>query len=431
MKLLSTALFIFFILVSNLCAQTKIHVKGAGRLYPISMPELCKQSSGSLESKVSVELPKIVLRTLDFSGFFSVLNKKLYIEEPRKCGDNFAYSDWSIINSDALIKGEVINRGSQIVVRLFLHDVTRQKIVLAKEYLGGADQITTIGKRFANEVIGYFTGVKGVFGTKIAFSSKIGRFKELFIIDMDGSEQTQLTYDKALALSPSFSNDGSQIVFTSYRNRVPDLFLYDLSKKKIKQVTRSSSLEIGAKFTDNPNTLLLSLSHGRESDLVLISLEGKILKFLTRNNGILEVSPELSPNQKQIVFVANRSGGPQIYLMDVDGSNPKRVSYVNSNYCTSPAWSPDGKKLAYVCRAEGGFQIFTSDFNGENAYQLTNLGSNEDPSWSPDGRHIVFATTYWQGSRYSLGLMQSDGSNLKRLTNSRTGDTDPNFGPLM
>lgn len=422
--------FPFLFLSSVVFAQTRIQVKGAGSKYPISMPEMCNQDSDSSVGKFAKSIPAIVLRALDYSGYFSVIKNTQYLETPGKCGQDFAYSDWSIINSDALIKGSIVKDGRSIIVRLFLHDVPRQTVVMAKEYRGSSDQISVIAKRFANEIIGYFTGTKGVFGSKIAFSSKIGRFKELFTVNMDGTELTQLTYDKALALSPSFSPSGRYILFTSYRNRVPDIFEYDLSRASLRQISRSKSLEIGAKYTENETAIIASVSHGRESDLALFTRDGKIINFITKNNGIIEVSPVFSPNQKQIAFVANRSGGPQVYTMDINGENLKRISYVNSNYCTSPDWSKATNKLTFVCRADGGFQIFTSDADGKNPFQVTSVANNEDPSFSPDGRHLVFSTTYWQGSRSSLAMVQVDGSNLKRLTVSRTGDTDPNWGPV-
>jgi TolB protein len=117
--------------------------------------------------------------------------------------------------------------------------------------------------------------------------------------------------------------------------------------------------------------------------------------------------------------------------MSSNGSGIKRISYVSSNYCTSPTWSPTGEKVAYVCRAEGNFQLFVSNADGSNAQQLTTYGSNEDPSWSPDGRYIVFASTFGRARIFNLAMIKSDGTNLKQLTFSGNGYTDPSWGPVM
>ena len=116
--------------------------------------------------------------------------------------------------------------------------------------------------------------------------------------------------------------------------------------------------------------------------------------------------------------------------MSASGGNIKRVSFVSSNYCTSPAWSPKGDKLAFVCRAEGRFQIFVSDADGLNAQQLTTYGHNEDPSWAPDGRYIAFASTFGSSKIFNIAMIKSDGTNLKQLTFSNSGYTDPSWGPI-
>ncbi len=153
------------------------------------------------------------------------------------------------------------------------------------------------------------------------------------------------------------------------------------------------------------------------------------MRRLTPPNRAIDVSPVPSPDGSEVVFCSNRGGGPQIYRMGIDGSNARRISFVTSNYCTSPSWSPVGDKIAFVCRADGNFQLFVSDSDGSNAVQLTSSGSNEDPEFSPDGRYIVFATTSFGGG-YGIALMRIDGTNLKQLAKSRSGDFEPAWGPM-
>ena len=188
---------------------------------------------------------------------------------------------------------------------------------------------------------------------------------------------------------------------------------------------------MGGRYTRDGTGIVTSLSDGRDSDIVNMTLDGVIGKRLTRSDGAIDVSPVLSPDGSQIAFCSDRAGGPQIYIMNSDGSAPRRISFVSSNYCTSPAWAPKGGKLAFVCRADSGFQLFTAGIDGSNPLQLTSAGSNEDPDWSPDGRYVVFATTFWRRGIPSIALIRSDGSGLHQLTNSRGGDFDPAWGPLL
>jgi len=408
-------------------AQTDLYVRGAGRLIPIAIPQLCNQGEGE---GPAVEIPGIMRRDLDISGYFEVLDPKGYIETAGKCGapEATVFSDWSSIGSEGLVKGKVSVQGSRVVAQLYLLDVQKQQIVLAKEYQGDAAQARMIAHRFANDILKYYTGFAGVFGTEIAFSSRIGRFKELFVMDMDGSNVRQLTNERALAMSESWDPSGTRLVYTSFRNRVPDLFLMNVGSKSTKQITHTTELEIGAHFLGN-DRIIASRTEGGDSDIVILSTDGVIQRRLTQPNRAIDVSPVPSPDGSQVVFCSDRSGGPQIYKMGIDGSNQKRISFVNSNFCTSPAWSPTRDKIAFVCRADGNFQIFVSDINGENVLQLTSSGSNEDPEFSPDGRYLTFSSTYFGGG-YNIAIMRTDGTSIKQVSKARGGDFEPAWGPL-
>lgn len=410
-------------------SQTDIYVRGSGRLFPVALPRLCLQGG---EPAVAQQIPTVMARDLDLSGYFQVLDPNTFIETPGKCGDQtaLAYSDWSVVGAEGLVRGVVSPTAQGVRVQLYLHDVQRRTVVLGKEYEGELSQVPRMAHKFANEIMRFFTGEPGVFGSQIAFTSRVGRFKDLFVMDMDGSNVRQLTDERALAVSSSWDRAGRRLVFTSYRNRVPDLFMVDTFSRAITQITRGPALELGAQFLPEGGGLLASRTVGGNSDLVELGLDGAVLRTVLPARGTINVSPRFSPMGDRVVFCSNRAGGPQIYTMTRDGGDVKRVSFVNSNYCTSPAWSPKGDRLAFVCRADAGFQLFTAGVDGSAPLQLTSGGDNEDPDWSPDGRYLVFASTYGHKGSFGLSLMRSDGSNLRELTRSRGGDTEPTWGPL-
>lgn len=410
-------------------AQTDIFIRGAGKKFPIAIPQLCVEVGDTTANK---DVPKTVTRDLDLSGYFEVIDPGGYLETPGKCArpEDVVYSDWSVIGAEGLVRGSVSSEGGQLRVRMYLHDVQKRAVVLGKEYTGEASQINSIAHRFANEIMRFFTGEMGVFGTQISYSSKVGRYKELFVMDMDGTNVRQLTNDRALALSSSWSPDGSKVVFTSYRSRVPDLFLMDVAKRTVTQVTRGAAMELGAHFAPG-GALVVSRSTEGSSQIVLMNMDGTVVRSLTPKSSAIDVSPVFSPDFNSVAFCSNRGGGPQIYVMSADGGGVRRVSFVNSNYCTSPAWSPKGDRLAFVCRVEGNFQIFTSDVTGTNPLQLTSFGDNEDPDWAPNGKLLVFATTFGRGFTTNLAIMRDDGSNIRKVTDGRSGDSEPAWGPVV
>ncbi len=426
-KLFAFCLLVFFPMTT--AAQTDIFVQGSGKLYPLAVPQLCLQEGETDGPRV---VPDTVAKNLDLSGYFEVLNPSAYIETPGKCedDDSFAYSDWSVIGAEGLIRGVIRESGGQINVRLYLHDVPKQKVVLGKEYEGHVSQLRAIAHKFSNEVMRFFTGQSGPFGSQIAFSSRVGRFKELFVMDMDGENVRQLTDERGLALTSAWNPLGSELIYTSYRKRIPNLYTLRLFDRSTQQVTRGRNLEIGGQFSQDGKRILAAQTTGKQSDIVLLNLDGTLVRKITNSYGVIDVSPKWSPDYRKIVFCSNRSGGPQIYTMNADGSEAKRISFVTSNYCTSPSWSPKGDRIAFVCRADRGFQLFSAKPDGSDALQLTSYGSNEDPEWSPDGRFLAFATTFGRGRTYHIGIMRSDGSNLRQLSFGRAGEMDPAWGPL-
>ena len=421
------AIFSLAFAANNAGAQTDIHITGAKAGFPIAIPRLCDAgSAGDAASKVSDTIAK----DLEISGLFKVINPSAYVEANGKCvpPDKVGYSDWSVIGAEGLVRGEVQSVGGQLQVRMYLHDVQQQKAVIGKRYEAGSQEAARIAHKFSNEIVRFFTGEPGIFGTRIAYVSRVGRFKELFMMDLDGSNVRQLTRDNGLAMSPSWSPKGDQLVYTSYRSRKPELYLISPEGGQPRQVTERQGLEIGAKFSKDGNSLITSAAIAGVSKIAQLDLSGRLLKKLSGGGDAIDVSPSYSPDGSKVAFCSNRAGGPQIYVMSSSGEPATRVSFTNSNYCTSPSWSPKGDQIAFVCRA-GGNQLFMASPAGGQTTQLTFAGDNEDPNWSPDGRFLAFSSNFGGGPR-NIAVLSLLGGSPHRITFAKSEDSAPSWGPL-
>jgi len=54
-----------------------------------------------------------------------------------------------------------------------------------------------------------------------------------------------------------------------------------------------------------------------------------------------------------------------------------------------------------------------------------NLGGNSEPVWSPEGRQIIFSSE--RTGNYEIYMMDSNGENLRNLTNHPAPDYQPSW----
>jgi len=150
-------------------------------------------------------------------------------------------------------------------------------------------------------------------------------------------------------------------------------------------------------------------------------------------------SLNVSPDGRQVVFVADENGSPQIGTIGVDGSGSRFITQVASVSIAqgvfrgplSPVWSPDGTRIAY---SNGHIYVMNAD--GSGLKQLTSgFGDDQWPSWSPDGSTIAYsnsgrsplddnATSVTQ----EIWTVPASGGTPRRLTDGGWNDT-PAYSP--
>jgi TolB protein len=381
--------------------------------------------------RISESIADTLVYDLNLSGWFRVLDRTAYIENPQTSGitaGSFDFKDWSTIGAEGLVKGGFALQGDDLSVEMRLFDVFQAKQIVGKRYGGRGGDSRRIAHKFADEIIAQFTGIPGVFNTRIAYISSTSGFKELFVSHLDGTGKQQLTSNRTINLRPSWSPEGRFILYTSYKEGLPALYLYDLATGRDTRLGTQRNSTMGGRWSPDGKQIVATFEENGNSDLYLLDRSGKTVRRLTEDPGI-DVSPTWAPEGNRIAFVSDRSGSPQIYAMDVATGKTQRLSYSGS-YNTSPDWAPKGDKITYTGRVAGRFHIFTMNAQGGDAQQLTSsAGDNEDPSFAPDGRMIVFSSS--RTGRYQLHIMRDTGENQQRLTASGGGDTNPSWSPRL
>ncbi len=398
------------------------------RKIPIATPAFATASGGPQEVQDAEKTGQLTSESLEFTGYFKIIDPGAYLEDPRQTGVTAAdlnFHNWTVIGAEMLITGKVALVDGLLQMDLRLFDTFKEELLVGKRYRGAPADYRRMVRRFCGEVIHLLTGDWGVFGSKIAFVSNGTGAKEIYICDFDGYDPKQWTHSGSITLSPAWSSDGKWIAYTSYAKGKPDLYIRNVEEKRGAVVDRKG-INISPAWVPGQFALAAALSFSGDPEIYLLTGSGKIIKRITKKWGIDE-SPAWSPDGKKMAFVSNRSGTPQIFIRDMATGKVDRLTF-NGRYNTQPAWSPKGDKIAYTAMEDSQINIYVIGADGSAPVRLTqDAGDNESATWSPDGSLIAFSSTREGNSR--IYVMTAFGTDQRRLLTLPGSQFSPAWSP--
>jgi serine/threonine protein kinase len=219
----------------------------------------------------------------------------------------------------------------------------------------------------------------------------------IYIMDSDGSEVHPLAVppDPAGDFDPTWSPDGQRIAFTSLRTGVQRIYVYNLTTSSLSQITKGTNVEDG--------------------------------------------QPAWSPTGTQLAFVRT-SVLSQIWVVTDDGQTQQQFSLSGAVNDFYPVWSPDGQSIYYCQTSPDTYLPWlmrlryldrdTSDENHVPPVGQPNIIPVVEPRISPDGGWIIYES--WpDGTNHDIYLVKINGSNVQRLTNDPGLDFNPAWRPVM
>jgi Tol biopolymer transport system component len=257
---------------------------------------------------------------------------------------------------------------------------------------------------------------------KIAFSSSravgaavTGNY-EIYTMNPDGSNVTDLTNNPAYDASPKWSPDGKKIVFASNRDDPKsEIYVMNADGSGVTRLTNSPEEDSGPTWSPDGNKIAFVSNRTGNYEIYTMNADGSALQDIT-NNPAVDTSVSWGSNNR-ILFI-RYSNNYDIYVMNPDGSGQTKLTD-NPLNDFAPDWSPDATKIVFHGSMKDWVnnEIYVMNADGSGRRRMTsNPGWDGWAKWSPDGTRIVFQSDRDGGNWEIYSMNVADGSVVTRLT---------------
>ncbi len=221
-----------------------------------------------------------------------------------------------------------------------------------------------------------------------------------------------LTYKKiivsgGLNIFPKWANSKQDsFYYTSYNGFEPTLYLVNIYTGKKKKIASSSGMIVCSDVSRDGSKLLITMAPNDQPDIYLYNTQTKSKKRLTTYGGI-DVGGSFVDNDKNIVFVSERLGYPNIFSKSINGGKIEQMIYHGKN---NSSCSSFGKYIVYSSRegknsfGKNTFNLYLISTQTDFIRKLTTSGKNMFPRFADDGETVIFIK--YIGNKSALGVLR-------------------------
>lgn len=307
------------------------------------------------------------------------------------------------------------------------------------------------------------------------FLDNMHKYLDIYTMNMDGSDVQRVTNNEYYEMQPDVSPDGSKIVCSihySWEGTMEavdsgwEIAVMDIDGSNLTNLTNNDYLDVGAHWNhDGTKIVYLSDSAHRTPDeitgenYVPIQMDvytmdadgGNVTRLTFAEPGEIYSDPSFSFSEpSRILYIHDEDSLPphntDLYVMDADGENKELIlrhdeADPQATEINDPMFSPDGSTIIFEAKMGDGewghviYHMFTVDASGENVTRITQGGTEVSEGlaqFSPDGTKIAYDRVVWTSATVGtreIWLANADGSDEERLS-SYSYEGEPSWIPV-
>lgn len=389
--------FIFVVNVFAFDATIEI-IKDTTKLPNIMVENLNSQKNDVLTSS---KIYKMLIADLKVSGHFNVL-------ENNNGSNSIDYNAQAANNVNLVAKLESSINKNEVVTNLVVYDINIKQVVLSKQYTVSQDsRYPFLAHKMAIDINNYIKAPSIDWMNRFVVFSKYTKSEQSHIVVADYTLTFQNTIIRdGLNIFPKWANsEQDSIYFTKYLN-MPTLVKYNIYTGEMVQLLSSEGLLIASDVSSDGSKILVSMAPGGQPDIYLFDVNKKTNQRLTNYNGI-DVGANFINNEKNIMFISDRMGYPNIFSLDLSTKLINQLVYHGRNNSSASAHN---EYIVYSSRESENefgsnlFNLYLISTKSDYIRRLTANGVNQMPRFSRDGGSIMFIKNTDEES--SLGIIR-------------------------
>lgn len=409
-------------------AELVIDVQGVAQPTPVAIVPFGWEGSAP---NMPLDVAELINSDLRRSGRFAPISEEDMLQKPTN-GADVDFDDWGYVGVEAVVVGSVVQTGENAYTLQFqLFDVFGRRQLVGYRMPASRGTMRGAAHRAADMIYEKLTGIKGVFGTKVAYITAErqgqGRLYSLIVSDQDGENEHTIMESNDPIMSPAWSPDSRQLAYVSFEGNKSSVFVQTLRTGNRFKVSSKPGINGAPAFSPDGGKLVVTLG-GVDGNLDIYTLDitSREARRLTTHRAI-DTEGTWSPDGRHIYFTSDRAGGPQVYRISANGGTPERITFEGS-YNARPRLSPDGTRLAMVHNDRGNYRIAVMDLARKDLAILSSGRQDESPSFAPNSDILIYATR--QGRNGVLETVSADGLIRQKMASGSGDVREPVWSPF-